>query len=376
MIYINDTRAQYDSIRDDVLRATEAVMERSYFILGENVAAFEREFADYCGTKYAVGVANGTDAIALACRVLGCGPGDEVLTSPHTATFSALGISMSGATPTFADIELDTGNIDPARIEAAITPRTKAIMPIHLYGQMADMDPILEIGERHGIPIIEDAAQAHGAAYNGRRSGSLSTIGAFSFYPTKNLGAYGDAGALTTNDPDVAQTLKELRNGGQRTRYDHVRMGVNSRMDELQAAILRVKLPHLDGWNAARRRNAERYNRLLMEADIPVRPLAIRDYGDTCMHLYIVRVRAEERDPLIAHLADKGIAAMIHYPIPVHLSTAYSFLGLPPGSYPHAESLANEIITLPMYAELSEEQTATVVDALASFYRKGHPRKT
>ena len=370
MIYINDTRAQYDSIKEDILRAAEAVMEKSYFILGENVAAFEREFADYCGTKYAVGVANGTDAIALACRVLGCGPGDEVITSPHTATFSALGISMSGATPTFADIEPDTGNIDPAKIEAVITPRTKAIMPVHLYGQMADLDPILEIGERHGIPVIEDAAQAHGATYRGRKSGSLGTIGAFSFYPTKNLGAYGDGGALTTNDPEMAQTLRELRNGGQRSRYDHVRLGVNSRLHELQAAILRVKLPHLDEWNAARRRNAERYDMMLVEADIPVRPVVIRDYGDTCMHLYIVRVRAEERDPLIAHLADHGIAAMIHYPVPVHLSTAYSYLGLPQGSYPQAESIAREIITLPMYAELTKEQARAVVDALAAFYRR------
>ena len=371
MIYINDTRAQYDSIKDDILRVTEEVMEHSYFILGENVAAFEREFAKYCGSKYAVGVANGTDAIALACRVLDCGPGDEVVTSPHTATFSALGISMSGATPTFADVEPDTGNIDPSKIEAAITPRTKAIMPVHLYGQMADMDPILEIGERHGIPVIEDAAQSHGATYRGRKAGSLGTIGCFSFYPTKNLGAYGDGGALTTNDPDMAQTLKELRNGGQRTRYDHVRVGVNSRLHELQAAILRVKLPRLDEWNRARRRNAERYDRMLAEANLPVRPLAIRDYGDTCMHLYIVRVRAEERDPLIAHFADHGIAAMIHYPIPVHLSTAYSFLGLLEGSYPHTESLAREIITLPMYAELTDEQARTVVDALAAFYRRG-----
>ncbi len=369
MIYINNTRAQYNSIKDEILRATEAVMEKSYFILGENVAAFEREFADECGTKYAVGVANGTDAIALACRALGCGPGDEVVTSPHTATFSALGISMSGATPTFADIEPDTGNIDPAKVEAAITPRTKALMPIHLYGQMADMDPILEIGQRHGIPVIEDAAQAHGATYRGRKSGSLGAIGAFSFYPTKNLGAYGDGGALTTDDPEIAQLLKEMRNGGQRTRYDHVRLGVNSRMDELQAAILRVKLPHLDDWNLARRRNAERYARLLAEAGIPVRPLAIRDYGETCMHLYIVRVRAEERDPLIAHLADHGIAAMIHYPVPVHLSTAYSFLDLPEGSYPHAESMAREIITLPMYPELTAEQAGQVVDALVSFYQ-------
>lgn len=371
MIYINDTSAQYKAIKDDVLRAAEEVMERSYFILGENVSAFEAEFAAYCGMAHSVGVANGTDAIALACRVLGCGPGDEVLTSPHTATFSALGISMSGATPTFADIEPDTGNLDPAKLEAGITPRTKAIMPVHLYGQMADMDPILEIGNRHGIPVIEDAAQAHGATYKGHKAGSMGTLGSFSFYPTKNLGAYGDGGALTTNDAQVAQTLRELRNGGQRSRYDHVHVGVNSRMDELQAAILRVKLPHLDEWNMARRMNAARYDRLISEADIPVRPVARRDYGETCMHLYVVRVRAEERDAMIAHLAEHGVAAMIHYPVPVHLSTAYSFLGLPEGSYPETESMAREIITLPMYPELTDEQAGTVVDALKAFYRGG-----
>jgi dTDP-4-amino-4,6-dideoxygalactose transaminase len=368
MIYINDTRAQYDSIKDDILRATQAVMERSYFILGENVAAFEREFAAYCGTRYAVGVANGTDAIGLACRALGIGQGDEVLTSPHTATFSALGISMSGATPTFADIEPDTGNIDPARIEAAITPRTKAIMPVHLYGQMADMDPIIEIGRKHGIPIIEDAAQAHGATYRGKKAGSLGALGCFSFYPTKNLGAYGDAGALTTDDPQLAETLYELRNGGQRTRYDHVRVGVNSRMDELQAAILRVKLPHLDEWNSARRENALLYDEILNITGIPVHPVAIRDYGDTCMHLCVVRMRAEDRDPLIVHLTENGIAAMIHYPVPVHLSKAYSYLGIPEGSFPQAESMAREIITLPMYPELTRTQAQTVVDVVAAYY--------
>lgn len=371
MIYINDTGAQYETIKDEILRVTQAVMERSYFVLGENVAAFEREFAAYCGTKYAVGVANGTDAIALACRALGIGQGDEVLTSTHTATFSALGISMAGATPTFADIEADTGNIDSAKIEAAITPRTKAIMPVHLYGQMADMDPIMEIGRKHGIPVIEDAAQAHGATYRGRKAGSIGVLGCFSFYPTKNLGAYGDAGALVTDDPQLAEVLHELRNGGQRTRYDHVRVGVNSRIDELQAAILRVKLPHLDEWNKARRKNAQRYNEMLRITNVPVKPVAIREYGETCMHLYVIRVRAEDRDTLIAHLAENGIAAMIHYPVPVHLSKAYSFLGLGEGSFPEAESMAREIITLPMYAELTERQAQTVVDVVAAYYTLG-----
>ncbi|MEO8288853.1 MAG: DegT/DnrJ/EryC1/StrS family aminotransferase [Chloroflexota bacterium] len=368
MIYINDTRAQYDTLKADLMRVTADVMEKSYFILGENVAAFEREFADYCGTKYAVGVANGTDAIHLACRALGIGPGDEVLTSTHTATFTALGISQTGAIPTFADIDPETGNIDPAKIEAAITPRTKAIMPVHLYGQMADMDPIMAIGRKHNIPVIEDAAQAHGATYKGKRSGSIGKLNCFSFYPTKNLGAYGDGGAITTDDADLYQTLRELRNGGQRERYNHVRLGVCSRLDELQAAILRVKLPHLDSWDKARRENAYRYDHMIEGTGIPVRPLVLRDYGDSAMHLYIIRVAAAERDALIKHLEARGVAAMIHYPIPVHLQEAYSFLGLGEGTYPEAESIAREIITLPMYPELTMQNARTVVDALVSFY--------
>ena len=370
MIYINDTRAQYGALKEEILRAVSAVMERSYFILGDNVEAFEREFADYCGSKHAVGVANGTDAIHLACRALGVGPGDEVLTSTHTATFTALGISMTGATPTFADIEPETGNIDPGRIEAAITLRTKAIMPVHLYGQAADMDSILEIGERHGIPIIEDAAQAHGATYKGKRAGQMGAVNCFSFYPTKNLGAYGDGGAITTDSDEIAQTLRELRNGGQRERYEHVRVGVCSRLDELQAAILRVKLPHLDGWNGARRENAARYDRLLGEAGVPVQPLALRDYGESAMHLYIIRVEGEDRNPLIEHLKEHGVGAMIHYPTPVHLQPAYLHLELGRGAYPFAEKMADEIVTLPMYPELTDEQARVVVGAIASFYEK------
>src|SRR5437868_4011887 len=326
MIPLNDTRPQYETLKPDILRVTQAVMEKSWFILGENVAAFEREFAEYCGAKYSVGVSNGTDAIHLACAALGIGAGDEVLTSTHTATFTALGISMSGATPTFADIEPDTGNIDPSKLEAAITPRTRAIMPVHLYGQVADMDPILDVARKHGLPVIEDAAQAHGATYKGRRAGSIGVLSCFSFYPTKNLGAYGDGGAITTDDPELAQVVRELRNGGQRERYNHVRLGVCNRLDELQAAILRVKLPHLDSWNRARRDNAALYNRLLASSDVPVRPLALRDYGESAMHLYIIRLAAGKRDALIDHLKSRDIMAMVHYPIPVHLQGAYGFL--------------------------------------------------
>lgn len=368
MIYINDTRAQYDSIKHALLPAVEAVMERSYFILGENVAAFEREFAAYCGTKHAIGVGNGTDAIHLACKALGIGPDDEVLTATHTATFTALGISMTGATPTFADIDPETGNIDPSKIEAAITKRTKAIMPVHLYGQMADMDPIMAIGRKHNIPVIEDAAQAHGATYKGKRAGSIGLLSTFSFYPTKNLGAYGDGGAITTDDDELAQTLRELRNGGQQNRYNHARIGVCSRLDELQAAILRVKLPHLDAWDEARRENAYRYDRMLAAANLPMKTLTQRGYGHSAMHLYIIRVTADKRDALIAYLKQNGVDAMIHYPIPVHLQEAYAHLKLKKGSYPESEGMASEIITLPMYPELTMEQARTVVDTLAAFF--------
>jgi dTDP-4-amino-4,6-dideoxygalactose transaminase len=368
LIYINDTRAQYDSIKSELLPVVDAVMEKSYFILGENVAAFEREFAAFCGTQHAVGVANGTDAIHLACRVLGIGPGDEVLTTPHTATFTALGLSMTGATPTFADIDAETGNINPEKIESAITPRTKAIMPVHLYGQMVDMDPIMEVGQKHGILVIEDAAQAHGATYKEKRAGSIGALGCFSFYPTKNLGAYGDGGAITTDDADLAQALRELRNGGQRERYNHIRLGVCSRLDELQAAILRVKLGYLDEWTQARRRNAERYNRLLADAGVPVRTMKICDFGESASHLYVIRVDDKDRDPLISHMKAQGVDAMVHYPVPVHLQDAYAFLNLPEGSYPEAESLAREIITLPLYPELSDEQASIVVEAIRSYY--------
>lgn len=368
MIPLNDTRPQYDSLKDQLLPVVNAVLEKSWFILGENVAAFEREFAAYCGAEHAVGVSNGTDAIHLACAALGIGQGDEVVTSTHTATFTALGISMSGAIPTFADIDPATGNIDSTKIEAAITPRTKAIMPVHLYGQMADMDPIMEIGRKHGIPVIEDAAQAHGATYKGKKAGSIGVINCFSFYPTKNLGAYGDGGAITTNDAELAQAVRELRNGGQRDRYNHVRLGVCNRLDELQAAILRVKLPHLDSWDAARRYNANMYDRLLAATDLPVRSVEVRDYGNTAMHLYVIRVEADKRDALMEHLKKRDIMTMIHYPIPVHLQPAYSFLGLGEGSFPEAEKMAREIISLPMYPELSGEQIRTVVEAIREFY--------
>jgi dTDP-4-amino-4,6-dideoxygalactose transaminase len=366
-IPLNDTRPQYEAIGAEVRAAMDAVLERSWFILGQEVAAFEREFAAFCGAAHAVGVSNGTDAIHIAVRALGLGPGDEVILPTHTATFSALGVSMAGAVPRLVDVEPDTGNIDPAQIEAAITPATKAIMPVHLYGQAADMDPIRAVAARHGLAVIEDAAQAHGATYRGATVGSLGRIGCFSFYPTKNLGAYGDGGAVTTDDPGLAEIMRELRHGGQHDRYHHVRLGFCNRLDEIQAAVLRVKLPYLAGWNAARAERAAHYTRLLAAAGNPVAPLAIRDYGQPVYHLYVVKT-PDRRTELMAALKATGIDSYIHYPVPVHLQEAYRFLGYGPGSFPVAEDLAARIVSLPLYPELPLADIERIVQTIVTFY--------
>ena len=368
IIPLNDTRPQYEQIKEEVRAAMDRVLERSYFILGEEVAAFEQEFAAYLGVKHAVGVSNGTDAIHIALRALGIGPGDEVLIPPHTATFSALGVSMSGATPVFADCELGTGNIDPWLVTKAITPRTKAIMPVHLYGQAADMELILQTAARHDIPVVEDAAQAHGATYQGRRVGSLGAIGCFSFYPTKNLGAYGDGGAVVTDDDELADIMRKLRHGGQSDRYHHVYQGFCNRLDEIQAAILRVKLRYLDAWNAARAERAAYYNQKLTEAGSPVKPIRIMGYGQPVYHLYVVRTPLGTRDGLQAYLKEAGVTTMIHYPIPVHLQEAYAGLGVPPGAYEGAEELARTVLSLPLYPELPLTDIDRVVQAVADFY--------
>ncbi|MGI8588794.1 MAG: DegT/DnrJ/EryC1/StrS family aminotransferase [Chloroflexia bacterium] len=366
-IPLNDTRPQYEAIGAETRAAMDAVLERSWFILGEEVASFEREFADFCGVKHCVGVSNGTDAIHISVRALGIGPGDEVILPTHTATFSALGISMSGATPRLVDVEADTGNIAPRLIEAAITPATRAIMPVHLYGQAADMDPIREVAARHGLPVVEDAAQAHGATYRGGVVGSIGRIGCFSFYPTKNLGAYGDGGALTTDDDELAGIMRELRHGGQRDRYHHERLGFCNRLDEIQAAVLRVKLRYLRAWNEARAERAAHYTKLLAAAGNPVTPLAMRDYGRPVYHLYVVRT-PRRRAELTAALKAAGIDSYIHYPVPVHLQQAYGFLGQGAGSFPVAESLAESIVSLPLYPELAFEDIERVVEVIAGFY--------
>jgi dTDP-4-amino-4,6-dideoxygalactose transaminase len=358
-----DLKAQYRTIERDVNAAVLNVMERADFILGQEVSKFEEEFADYCQTAYAVGVDSGYSALELILRAYEIGQGDEVITAANTFVATALTISNTGARPVLVDMDPTTYNLDPGKLEAAITPATRAIMPVHLYGQPADMDPILEIARRHGLLVIEDSAQGHGAYYKGRRAGALGDAAGFSFYPGKNLGAYGDGGAVTTNDPVIADRLRLLRNLGQRAKYDHQVKGYNHRLDTLQAAVLRVKLPHLDRWNAERRRVAAEYDRLL--ADLPVITPRVLPGAEAVYHLYVIRVR--DREGLQNHLKKAGVATGIHYPVPIHLQAAYRDLGYKRGDFPITETLADEILSLPMYAELDNEAIAYVADAIAAY---------
>lgn len=358
-----DLAAQYAAIAEEVNGATSKVLRRTDFILGRDVGLFEEEFAAFCEAEYAVGVDSGTSALELALRAYGIGPGDEVITAANTFIASALPISYTGAIPVLVDVDPQTYTMDISRLERAITARTKVIIPVHLYGHPADMDPILEIAQQHGLVVIEDACQAHGAKYRGKRVGSLGHAAAFSFYPAKNLGAYGDGGMVVTNDEQVAESLQMLRNYGQREKYHHLLLGYNHRLDTLQAAVLRVKLQHLDAWNAARRRNAQLYGELLADS-LVARP-AEADYAESVYHLYVIRV--EDRDGLRAHLHDKGIATGIHYPIPIHLQPSYRDLGYEKGSFPVTEEYAEQILSLPMYAELTPDLIEYVVGAIRDF---------
>jgi len=356
-----DLKAQFSSIAGEVSAAIQAVCERCDFILGQDVTAFEQEFAAFCGAKHAVGVANGTDAIHLACRALGIGRGDEVITVANTFVATPIGATMAGATPVFVDCREEDFLIDPAQIEAAITPRTKAIIPVHLYGQCVDMEPILALAKKHGLYVIEDAAQAHGASYRGQSAGSMGDIACFSFYPGKNLGAAGDGGACVTNSDDHIGQLRYLRNWGSTRKYYHDVLGFNSRLDTMQAAVLRIKLRRLAAWNEARSGHAADYSRLLQDVPGVITPLAHSDRGHV-FHLYVVRV--PRRDDVLSELQAAGVGASIHYPVPCHLSGAFQHLGHKAGSFPVSERLAGEILTLPMYAELNEEQKHAVVGAL------------
>lgn len=360
-----DLAAQYATVRDSVRNAMDAVLERGDFILGGSVGEFEESFAQFTGTAHAVGVDSGLSAIELSLRAMGVGPGDEVITAANTFIASVLPVSYVGATPVLVDVDPRTYDLDLEQVEAAITPRTRAIMPVHLYGQPVDMDALMAIAERHGLDVIEDACQAHGARYRGRRAGSFGHAAAFSFYPAKNLGAYGDGGLVTTDDPEVADRIRVLRNYGSVTKYHHEVKGMNHRLDTLQAAVLHVKLAHLDAWNAARRRHAAAYDGHLQDSGLELP--AVRAGAEHVYHLYVVR--SPERDALQAHLKDHGVATGIHYPVPVHLQPAYRDLGKGPGSFPVTEQLANEILSLPMYPELTEPQITHVADAVRSFER-------
>lgn len=358
-----DLRRQYRSLQTEIDQSVSRVLERGWFVLGQEVVHFEREFAAYLGSKYAVGVASGTEAIQLALMATGVGPGDEVITPANTCVPTVAGITATGARPVLVDIDSASLNINPAKIEGAITPRTKAILPVQLYGQSADMDSIIEIANHHKIAVIEDAAQAHGATFKDRKLGTLGRAGCFSFYPSKNLGAFGDGGAVVTDDPELDARLRKLRNYGEERRYLHTTKGINSRLDEIQAAILRAKLPYLDRWNERRREIAQIYNNEIGNKAI-IKPEEMA-YGRSNYHLYVIR--CERRDRLQDHLAENGVTTLIHYPVPIHLQPANSDLGHATGEFPVAERCANEVLSLPIFPELTEEEILHVVRCANSF---------
>src|ERR1700704_1718355 len=341
-----DLAAQYPTIAPEITEAVAKVLQETDFILGREVGLFEEEFAAFCEAKYAVGVDSGTSALELALRAYDIGPGDEIITAANSFIASALAISHAGAKPVLVDVDPYTYTMDVASVESAITPRTKAILPVHLYGHPAHMDPIWQLADKRGLVVIEDACQAHGTRYKGRGTGSLGHAAAFSFYPGKNLGAYGDGGIVVTNDRAVAKRLEMLRNYGQKEKYQHMFRGYNRRLDTLQAAVLRVKLKHLDEWNDARRQHAKSYRRLLEQSGI-VAPHAVPN-SESVWHLYVIRI--DQRDVLREHLISQGISASIHYPIPIHLQPAYRDLGYKRGEFPVTESCAQQLLSLPMYA--------------------------
>ncbi|MCP4644751.1 MAG: DegT/DnrJ/EryC1/StrS family aminotransferase [bacterium] len=363
MVPFVELKTQYAAIKGEIQQAVDDVLDSCWYIMGKQVAAFEEEFAAYIGARHCVGVGSGTEAIHLALAALGIASGDEVITVPNTCVPTLCGITASNATPTLVDVDAQTLTMDHALLDKAITDRTKAIVPVHLYGHPCDMDPILEIAGRHGIPVMEDCAQAHGSLYNDRSCGTFGMLAAFSFYPSKNLGAYGDAGAVVTDDEGLAERLRMLRNYGEERRYHHTMKGCNSRLDEIQAAILRVKLKHLDAWNEARRERAKAYDDLL-DHEI-VSPLGEAPWARSNRHLY--PVRTPHRDALMDHLKSREVGCLIHYPIPVHRQRAFSDLGHGPGAFPIAEQACNEVLSLPMYPDLSMNDLQTVVQAVNSF---------
>jgi dTDP-4-amino-4,6-dideoxygalactose transaminase len=355
-----DLKAQYRSIKPEIDAAIASVLESCQFALGPEVAAFEQEFAAYCGTSECIALNSGTSALHLALLAAGVGPGDEVITTPFTFVASVAAILYAGARPVMVDIDPRSLTLDPTAIESSITPRTKAVMPVHLYGQSADMDAMTEIARRNKLIVIEDAAQAHGARYKDRPVGSIGDIACFSFYPGKNLGAYGEGGAVTTSNPDYARTILMLRDWGQDRKYHHLLRGYNYRMEGFQGAVLRVKLRHLESWTEKRRAIVAAYNNVLADCDLET-PVEM-PWGRHVYHVYTVR--SKSRDHLQATLADQGIQTGIHYPVPVHLQPAYADLGYGPGAFPQAETAAKEVLSLPLYPELSSEAVAQVAKAV------------
>jgi len=365
-----DLQAQYPTIREEVRAAVDRVFESQQFVLSSEVKALEEELARYCQTKFAIGCASGSDALLLGLMSCGVSDGDEVITTPFTFFASASAITRLGARPVFVDIDERTYNIDPAQVEAAITDRTKAIMPVHLYGQCADMNPLIALSERGGIPIVEDAAQAIGAEDRGRRAGSLGTIGCFSFYPSKNLGGAGDGGMMVTNDLDHARRLHLLRVHGEETKYHHKVVGLNSRLDALQAAVLRVKLPHLDEWIAARQRKAQQYELMFLDAGLSeeIQVPFVRPGARHIFHQFVIRVSGGKRDALRNHLRENDIGTDVYYPVPLHLQECFAYLGYREGEFPAAEAGAKETLALPVYPELTDEQQDFVVRTIANFF--------
>jgi dTDP-4-amino-4,6-dideoxygalactose transaminase len=357
-----DLRAQYDGIRDEILAALDRVCRDAAFILGPEVAQFEREFAAYGEVKHCVALNSGTSALHLALLAAGAGPGDEVITTPNTFIATAEAISYVGARPVFVDIDPGTANLDPSRVEGAITPRTRAIIPVHLYGRPADLDALVEIGQRRGLPIIEDACQAHGARWRGRRVGGFGLAATWSFYPPKNLGAYGEGGALTTNDDRVAELARALRDHGSTRRYHHDRIGWNYRMDGFQGAVLRVKLRHVEAWTKRRLEIVRCYQERLAGSRVAL----LRDdpRGDSVYHLFVAGV--DNRDAVRAALEARGVHTAIHYPVPIHRQEAYAWLGYGPGSFPHTERACERVISMPLYPEMTLEQAEYAATTLAA----------
>lgn len=354
----------HNEIRKELDAAYAKVMDSNYFIQGTECAKFEEEFAEYIGSKYCIGVANGLDAIYLILRAMGIGAGDEVIVPSNTYIATALAVSYTGATPVFVEPTMETYNIDVTRIEEKITDKTKVIIPVHLQGRAADMDAVNAIAAKYGLKVIEDSAQAHGAKYKGTKIGTLSDAAAFSFYPGKNLGALGDGGCVTTNDKELADKIRAIGNYGSDVKYHHIYMGTNSRLDEIQAAFLRVKLAKLDKWNEARREIAARY---LSEINNPLikLPLATSDEYEHVYHVFVIR--CDKRDELEAYLKDRGIGTVKHYPIPMHLQPAYSELNIPQGALPIAEEISNTVLSIPMYYGMTDEEIGYVIDTINAF---------